>query len=66
MSSRLRAVRDARGLSREKVARQLGISSKTVERMEKGVTEVKDIHYLAFAHVYEVDIQDLKEEEVAA
>ena len=62
MSTSLRAVRDARGLSREKVARRLGISAKTIERMENGETEVKDIHYLAFAAVYGVPVEELKEE----
>lgn len=66
MSSRLEDVRNERRLSRAHVARKLGISEQTVYRMEKGKTEVKDIHLRAFAHLYEVPVDDLQDEEVAA
>ena len=66
MSSRLQAVRVERGLSRAKVAARLGMSEKQVERWENGTTPIKEMHLLALASVYQVDVEDLEGEEVAA
>jgi transcriptional regulator with XRE-family HTH domain len=59
--STLKAVRQARGLSREKVAARIGYSAKQLERWEKGTSPVKDMHLLALASVYQVDVSELKE-----
>jgi transcriptional regulator with XRE-family HTH domain len=59
MTSRLEAVRRQRGLSRPAVAARLGVSEKTIYRMEKGKTEVKRVHLLALAEVYGVEVEDL-------
>ena len=64
-TSRLEVARLARGLSRARVGAQLGVSEKTVYRMERGATEVKEIHYLAFARLYDMQVADLKGEAAA-
>lgn len=61
MSTSLQAVREGRQLSRAAVARRLGLSEQTIYRMERGKTEVKDVHLIALASVYEVDVNTLKE-----
>jgi transcriptional regulator with XRE-family HTH domain len=66
MSTLLQAVREERGLSRRDVATRMGLSEQTIYRMEKGKTEVKDIHYFAFAHLYEVPVERLMGDGVAA
>jgi DNA-binding XRE family transcriptional regulator len=43
------------GLSREKVAPQVGISSKTLERWEKGMTPAKRYIVAQLAVIYGVD-----------
>lgn len=59
MSTLLRAARDARGLSREKVAARIGYSAKQIERWENGETPVKRMHLMALARVYEVEVETL-------
>ncbi len=66
MSDRLRQARDFTGLSREKVAAQLGISSKTLERWEKGTTSAKRYQLVRLAALYEVPLEQLTDEVVAA
>jgi transcriptional regulator with XRE-family HTH domain len=61
VSTSLQAVREGRQLSRAAVARRLGLSEQTIYRMERGKTEVKDVHLIALASVYEVDVNTLKE-----
>lgn len=60
VSSRLEAVRDERGLKRPTVARQLGISTKQLERWEKGTSPVKRVHLLALAAIYDVPVEELE------
>lgn len=62
--SRLRLAREAEGLSRERAAAHIGISSKTLERYEKGVTPVPRFRLREFAKLYRV--QRLSELERAA
>jgi transcriptional regulator with XRE-family HTH domain len=64
--SRLQAIREERKLSRREVATQIGMSEKQLERWETGVTEVKRLHLIALADVYEVSVEDLEEPAVAA
>lgn len=61
VSSRLRAVRDERQLSREKVAAKIGSSAKQIERWENGTTPVKRWHLMALAEVYGVSVEELEE-----
>ncbi|MBA3565243.1 MAG: helix-turn-helix transcriptional regulator [Actinobacteria bacterium] len=65
MSSHLQTIREARRLSRADVATRLGMSPKQLERWEKGKTDVKRMHLLALADIYDVPVEEL-EEEVAA
>lgn len=58
--SGLREARDYLGLSREKVAAKVGISSKTLERWEKGETPVKRYQLQQLAEVYGVSVDDLE------
>jgi transcriptional regulator with XRE-family HTH domain len=55
----LRAARESTGLSREKVAALVGVTSKTIERWEKGAA-VKPYRLKQLAEVY-----GLKNEKVA-
>ncbi len=64
MSSHLQTIREARRLSRADVATRLGMSTKQLERWEKGKTDVKRMHLLALADIYDVPVEEL--EEVAA
>ena len=63
--SRLREARDYTGLSREKVAAQIGVSSKTIERWENGTTPVKRYQLRRLADIYGVPAKSL-EDAVAA
>ena len=65
MSSHLQAVREKRRLKRPSVAKDLGISTKQLERWENGTTPVKRVHLLALAAIYKVPVEEL-EETVAA
>jgi transcriptional regulator with XRE-family HTH domain len=57
--SRLRAARDDLGLSREKVAAQLGVSSKTIERWEKGEPSAPRYRLIELAPIYGVPVEAL-------
>jgi len=62
VSGRLLTLREARertGLSRERVAAWAGISSKTLERWEKGVTPPKQYVVDRLAALYRVNPEDL-------
>jgi len=61
MSSHLQTIREARRLSRAGVATRLGMSAKQLERWEKGKTDVKRMHLLALADIYEVPVEELEE-----
>ncbi len=61
MSSHLQTIREARRLSRADVATRLGMSAKQLERWEKGKTDVKRMHLLALADIYEVPVEELEE-----
>jgi transcriptional regulator with XRE-family HTH domain len=68
MSGSAQKLWDARigtGLSREKVAASLGVSSKTIERWERGTSPVKRYQLIRLAELYGVAIASL-EEPVAA
>ena len=60
--SPLRIARERTGLSREKVAAQLDISSKTVERWEKGTQKrrIKRSYLKQLADLYEVTLEELE------
>ncbi len=60
MSSHLQTIREARRLSRTDVATRLGMSAKQLERWEKGKTDVKRMHLLALADIYEVPVEELE------
>lgn len=64
-NSRLRAVRDELGLSREAVSRSPlldpPITSKTLERWENNLTPVKGFRYLQLARIYKCKPSDLRE-----
>jgi transcriptional regulator with XRE-family HTH domain len=69
MAGRLETIRRQRGLSRPAVASQLGVSEKTIYRMERGQTALKRVHLLALARVYDIPPEELEEqleEELAA
>lgn len=51
----LQEAREQYGLSREKVAARIGVSSKTIERWEKGSTPIRRYQLLALADLYGVD-----------
>ncbi len=55
----LRQAREFTGLSREKVAAELGISSKTLERWEKGDSPVPRHKLRELAEVYRVQLNEL-------
>ncbi len=59
--SKLRLVREATGLSRERVAAQLDppISSKTLERMEQGLAPLKGFRLKQLAALYDVSVDEL-------
>ncbi len=61
----LRQAREFTGLSREKVAAELGISSKTLERWEKGITPTKRYQLVRLAALYSVPLEQLTGEVVA-
>lgn len=61
----LRQARERTGLSREKVAPQVGISSKTLERWERGDTSPKRYIVERLAVIYGITV-DAIELEVAA
>lgn len=69
-NTRLRQVRDELGLSREMVVRrpelQPPITTKTLERWERGVTPVKGFRYQQLASIYQVKVAQLREERAAA
>ena len=50
--SKLQALREFTGLSHEKVARELGISAKTLERWERGTTPIKRYQAAQLAELY--------------
>lgn len=56
----IRSHRARLGLSRERVASQLGVSSKTVERAEQG-RRVKRSYLIDLATLYGVDPTELEE-----
>lgn len=47
--------RNLTGLGREKVAATIGVTSKTIERWEKGVTPIKGYRLEQLAELYGVD-----------
>lgn len=59
--SKLRLLREATGLSRERVAAQLDppMSSKTLERMEQGKAPLKGFRLKQLAVIYDVSPDDL-------
>ncbi len=65
MSDSLRQARDFHGLSREKVAALIGVSSKTIERWENGTTPAKRYQLARLAAVYGVPVEQLTEEVAA-
>jgi transcriptional regulator with XRE-family HTH domain len=58
-AEKLRAARDATGLSREKVAAALGVSSKTIERWEQGRSPVKRYQLKRLADLYDTPVGTL-------
>jgi transcriptional regulator with XRE-family HTH domain len=56
----LRELRTGLGLSREKVAARLGVSSKTIERAEQGA-RVKRAFLIELAELYGVRLDELEE-----
>ena len=65
IGTQLRELRDARGLSRQSVARALEISERTVIRHEDGTTPLRRVHLLAYADLYEVDLSEFVKEVAA-
>lgn len=64
LGSKLRSAREARGLSREALARAAGTSTETVRKIEKGETRSPEFHTVAcLAGVLAVDLNDLHEPE---
>lgn len=51
----------ARGLSRQRVASELGLSPRHLKRLETGESPVKRVHLLALAAIYGVPVTDLEE-----
>ena len=58
--SPLRAAREHLGYSREKVAAELNVSSKTIERWEAGQTSVKRWRLIQLAKIYGVGVDQLE------
>lgn len=52
ISAKLRAIRDARGLSQEELARQLGVSFPTVNSWERGKSQPYPRHVHAIERLY--------------
>lgn len=59
-TSPLRKAREYQGFSREKVAAELAISSKTVERHEAFIAPVKRYQLEQYAELYKVPVGRLK------
>jgi transcriptional regulator with XRE-family HTH domain len=55
----LRELREQRGLTRQQVATDLGISERTVIRHEDGTTPLRRVHLLAYADYYGVAVDSL-------
>lgn len=57
--SRVREVREERGLSQEGLARELGVSRQTVVNIERGIQQPKVLLALAIAGILGVAIAEL-------
>jgi transcriptional regulator with XRE-family HTH domain len=62
---RVRAARDAKGISRERLAARIGVSTKTIERVETDQGDVAAGTAYLIAHELEVDLRTLFTEEPA-
>lgn len=62
----LKTLRDEKGLSRAKVAADLDMSERHLQRLEAGNTPLRRILAFAFADYYGVDIEDIDQDEVVA
>lgn len=56
---KLRRLRDARGITRQKVARDLDISERTVIRHEDGTTPLSPFHRRVYADYYGIKPETL-------
>jgi transcriptional regulator with XRE-family HTH domain len=62
--TRLAYWRQQRGVSQRALAARTGISEKTIERLDQGLTRNPNIrHLLAIAHVLRVPVMELVEED---
>lgn len=59
-NEKLRDLREARGLTRQKVARALSISERTVLRHELDQTPLSTMHLRAYADFYGVSVDELR------
>lgn len=59
LGQRLRELREARGESQEEAADRAGLSSKTLQDFERGVTNPTFSSILAVAQAYEVSLGEL-------
>jgi DNA-binding XRE family transcriptional regulator len=57
---RLRALRESKGLTRQKVAHALGLSERTVIRHEDGTTPLRRLHVLAYAEFFGVKPEEVE------
>lgn len=64
--TRLETLRKASGKSRAEIAAIFDISERHLYRLERGITPLSRFHAIAFANYYEVEIEDLLGDEVAA
>lgn len=55
----LRALRKAAGKTIDAVSRDLGMNERTLRRLEKGETPIRDIHAHAFAAYYGVTVAQI-------
>jgi transcriptional regulator with XRE-family HTH domain len=62
---RVRASRDAKGISRERLAAKIGVSTKTIERVETDQGDVAAGTAYLIAQELEVDLRTLFTEEPA-
>lgn len=62
----VRAARDAKGISREKLASRIGVSSDTIYRVERGDGDVAAGTAYLIAQELEVDLRSLFTEEQVA
>lgn len=59
IGERIKELRTEKGLSQERLARQIGVSQKAIDYWERGVNEPKASYILALCDFFDVSADDL-------